>query len=74
MSIYARRRLLIYKVSLEQVDTALKKLDANSEVAVNLPAELRDYSNVFCLKEAEKLLPHQPYNYNIKLKDRQIPL
>ena len=61
-------------MSLKQVDTALKKLDANLEVAVNLPAELRDYSNVFYPKEAEKLPPHRPYDYNIKLKDRQIPL
>jgi hypothetical protein len=45
-------------VLLEQVDTALKKLDANSEVAVNLPAKLRDYSDVFCPKEAEKLPPY----------------
>jgi hypothetical protein len=73
MSMYARRGLTIYQVSLERVDTALKILDADPEPTVDLPAELRDYSDVFRPKEAEKLPPHRPYDHDIKLKDGQTP-
>ena len=71
---YACCRLTIYQVLLKQVDTTLRKSDAKLEAAVNLPTKLSEYSNVFCLRKAEKLLPYRLYNYNIKLKDRQVPL
>ena len=46
-----------------------KELNKDKDIAVKLPVELKDYWDVFRLKEAEKLLLHQLYNYNIKLKD-----
>ena len=39
------------------------------DAAIELPDELKDFSDVFSPKEAEKLLPHRPYNHDIKLKD-----
>ena len=61
-------------MSLEQVDTALKDLAEPRETAptTKLPIELEDYSDVFSPKEAEKLPPHQLYNYNIKLIEGQV--
>ena len=43
---------------LKQVDTTLENLDKNKEIAVKLPIKLKDYCNVFRLKEAKKLLPY----------------
>ena len=54
---------------LKQVDAALEELNKDKDIAVKLPVKLKDYCNIFRLKEAKKLLPHQLYNYNIKLKD-----
>jgi hypothetical protein len=58
VSMYARRGLTVYQVSLDQVDAALENLSKNGETAAELPVELKDYCNVFCPKEAEKLPPH----------------
>ena len=66
---YARRGLTVYQISLEQVDAALENLDSKQDAAIELPNKLKDFSDVFSPKEAEKLPPHRPYNHNIKLKD-----
>ena len=73
VSMYARRGLTVYQISLEQVDAALENLDSKQDAAIELPDELKDFSDVFSPKEAEKLLPHRPYNHDIKLKDSQNP-
>jgi hypothetical protein len=56
MSMYARQGLTVHQVSLCQVEDALK--EKPEDPAVKLPVKLKDYQDVFSLKEAEKLLPH----------------
>ena len=58
---------------LKQVDAALEELNKDKDIAVKLPVKLKDYKDVFSLKEAKKLPPHRPYDYDIKLKDGQTP-
>ena len=70
---YARCGLTVYQISLEQVDAALENLDSKQDAAIELPDELKDFSDVFSPKEAEKLPPHRPYDHDIKLKDGQNP-
>ena len=69
VSMYACRSLTVYQISLEQVDAALENLDSKQDAAIKLPNKLKDFSNVFSPKEAEKLPPHRPYDHDIKLKD-----
>lgn len=66
--------MTVYQVLLEQVDTVLKDLVEPRETAptTELPIELEDYSDVFSPKEAEKLPPHRPYDYDIKLIEGQV--
>jgi len=51
------------------VEAALKEIATPIDPAAELPIELKDYCDVFSPKEAEKLPPHRPYDYDIKLKD-----
>jgi hypothetical protein len=73
MGAYARRGLTVYRVSLDQVESALEEIAAPVDPAVELPVELKDYCDVFSPKEAEKLPPHRPYDHDIRLKDGQTP-
>jgi hypothetical protein len=51
------------------VESALEEIAAPINPAVELPIKLKDYYDVFSLKEAKKLPLHRPYNHNIRLKD-----
>jgi hypothetical protein len=51
------------------VESALEEIAAPVNPTVELPIKLKDYYDVFSLKEAKKLPPHRPYNHDIRLKD-----
>jgi hypothetical protein len=62
----------IFQASLEDVEAALSE-ETKPTLDDLLPEELRDFRDVFCPKEADKLPPHRPYDHDIKLIDGKTP-
>jgi hypothetical protein len=59
-------------VTLEDIDEALLK--EGEELKIRLPAYIRDYSDVFSLRKADKLPPHRSYDHKIRLtSNKKLP-
>jgi hypothetical protein len=69
---YARRGYQMCMVTLEDIDEALLK--EGEELKIRLPACIRDYSDVFSPRKADKLPPHRSYDHEIRLtSDKKLP-
>jgi hypothetical protein len=59
-------------LTLEDIDEAL--LQEGEELKFQLPACIRDYSDVFSPKKADKLPPYRSYDHEIRLNsDKKLP-
>jgi hypothetical protein len=76
---YARRDgYHLFAASLEQIDEIL---ETKSTIPIikepgapkTLPEELKEFSDVFSPREAEKLPPHRPYDHHIQLMEGKTP-
>lgn len=54
--LYAKRGYKMAVVTIDDIDEALKQ--EGEEISIQLPAELRDFTDVFSPKKADQLLPH----------------
>lgn len=52
-------------VTIEDIDEAPKQ--EGEQIAIQLPEDLGDFSDVFSPKKADKLPPHRSYDHEIKL-------
>jgi hypothetical protein len=69
---YVRKGYQLGMLTLEDIDEAL--LQEGEELKVQLPACIRDYSDVFSPKKADKLPPHRSYDHEIRLNsDKKLP-
>jgi hypothetical protein len=59
-------------ITIEDIDEALKQ--EGDEIAIQLPKELQDFTDVFSPKKADNLPPHRSYDHEIKLtSDKKLP-
>lgn len=65
---YARRNYAVYSVTIEDIEQALQEKE-DADPQETLPAEFKDYADVFSPKEAERLPLHRLYDHDIKLQD-----
>jgi len=72
---YARRNYYMFTVTIEQIDRYLSQPDTPESLDPEslLPAEIRDFWDVFSPKEAEKLPPHRPHDHDIRLLEGKTP-
>lgn len=76
-SAFVRRGETVYPITLEQVEQELARRNASptrissqtteADPTELLPAELKDFADVFNPKEAAKLPPHRQYDHDIKV-------
>ena len=71
-SAYIRRGYKVFSVTVEDIDRQLS-LPEQPDLKKLLPPELLDFEDVFSPKEADKLPPHRPYDYDIKLIEGKMP-
>jgi hypothetical protein len=66
----------MFTVSINEINQYLSLLDPPDlpDIEKMLLEEIRDFLDVFSLKEADKLPLHCPYNHNIRLLDGKVPL
>jgi hypothetical protein len=71
-TMYSRRNCQLFTVTIKDINCYLQNASP-PEPRDLLPEELKDYADVFSLKEAEKLSPHRNYDYNIRLQEDKTP-
>jgi len=71
-SAYIHRGYKVFSVTIEDIDRQLS-LPEQPDLKKLLPPELLDFEDVFSPKEADKLPPHRPYDYDIKLIEGKMP-
>jgi hypothetical protein len=66
----------MFTMSINEINWYLSLLDLPNllDIEKMLLEEIRDFIDVFSLKEADKLLLHYLYNYNICLLEGKVPL
>jgi hypothetical protein len=69
---YARRNYYIFTATVDQINYLLSNSGQPSLESL-LPKEVRDFKDVFLPKEAKKLPPHRPHDYNIRLLEGKTP-
>lgn len=72
-SVYIYRGYKAFSIIIEDIDRQLS-LPRPLDLTKLLLPELRDFEDVFSLKEANKLPLHRLYNYDIKLIEGKTPL
>ncbi|RAQ93876.1 retrotransposon nucleocapsid protein [Stemphylium lycopersici] len=65
----------MFTVTIEQIDRYLAQPDnpESPNLEALLPAEIRDFWDVFSPKEAEKLPPHRSHDHDIRLLEGKTP-
>ena len=66
----------MFTISVNKINRYLSLLDLLNllDIEKMLLEEIRDFVDVFSLKEVDKLLLHCLYNYNIRLLESKVPL
>ncbi|CBF82237.1 hypothetical protein AN5254.2 [Aspergillus nidulans FGSC A4] len=72
-SAYARRGHALFTATIGNIDEVLAKRSGDGNPEDLLLPEYKDYADIFSPKEADKLPPHQPYDYLITLIDGKTP-
>ncbi|KKK17288.1 hypothetical protein AOCH_007589 [Aspergillus ochraceoroseus] len=71
---YARRGYWMFAATVADIKAALNPVTVTeSELREQLPPEFTKFYDMFSPKEAERLPPHQPNNYEIKLLPGKTP-
>jgi hypothetical protein len=70
---YNRKNCQLFIIIIEDINRYLQNASPPKPRDL-LPEELKDYTDVFSPKEAEKLSPHRNYDHNIRLQeDKTLP-
>jgi hypothetical protein len=70
--IYKRRNCQLFIIVIKNIDRYLQNASP-PKFRDLLPEELKNYTDVFSPKEAEKLPPYRNYDYNIRVQKDKTP-
>jgi hypothetical protein len=71
-TMYSRKNCQLFIITIEDINRYLQNASPPKPCDL-LPKELKDYADVFSLKEAEKLPLYRNYDYNIHLQKDKTP-